>query len=656
MKSGRFLLIFFLVCLVAGTSCTKKTDSGSSGVLQLAWAKVGSTTLVFQGENKDVAADSTITLSFNGQLDTNSAKSGITLKKAGLTQAVRFAWGNDRHVAVMKLGQPLDYLTGYTLQLGSGIRSSSGDAFPGVEYGFTTLAGSMKIDQVTLNGVDFKNPALPKKVGFKSLTIQVKFTRPVDTAGYKSCFVLSGSIPFLYAVSADQKTVTLQNTKQLADVTKYTFDITNTLKSKDGYSFDGFLNSFYTALDSVPKFPVISDDALLTLIQQKTFSYFYDFGHPVSGMARERNSSGDVVTTGGSGFGIMALIVGMNRNFITRGDGLARLGKILNFLETCDRYHGAWPHWINGATGKTVPFTTEDDGADLVETSYMVQGLITMRQYLDAMVPAEKTLADRINVLLGGVEYDWFTRGQNVLYWHWSPDYGWAMNMPIRGYNETLITYVVAATSTTHPILPAVYHQGYAQNGAIKNGNTYFGYVLPLGNGYGGPLFFTHYSFLGLNPKTLQDTYANYSQQNVNQSLINWSYCAQNPRNWVEYSTACWGLTASDNPWGYNAQSPDNDLGVITPTAAISALPYTPEQSMKAIHLFYYQLGNRLWNQYGFYDAFDLTEGWYADSSLAIDEGPIICMIENYRSGLLWNLFMSAPEVSTGLTKLGFTY
>ena len=259
----------------------------------------------------------------------------------------------------------------------------------------------------------------------------------------------------------------------------------------------------------------------------------------------------------------------MDRGFITRDQGLTRLNKILTFLETCDRFHGAWPHWLDGTTGKTVPFTTNDDGADLVETSYMAEGLLTMRQYLNPATPAEQILITRISALTNAIEYDWFTRGQNVLYWHWSPDYGWAMNMQIRGYNETLITYVVAATSTTHPIAPAAYHQGYASNGAIRNGSSYYGYLLPLGESYGGPLFFTHYSFLGLNPKNLVDVYANYWQQNVNQSLINRSYCMENPKNYVGYSGACWGLTACDNPWGYDAHSPTNDLGVIAPTAAI---------------------------------------------------------------------------------------
>ena len=401
---------------------------------------------------------------------------------------------------------------------------------------------------------------------------------------------------------------------------------------------------------------MISDDQLLTLVQEKTFRYFYDFAHPSCGLARERNTSGDIVTMGGSGFGVMALIVGMERGFITRDQGLTRLNKILNFLETCDRYHGAWAHWLNGVTGKTIPFTTNDDGADLVETSYMVEGLMTMRQYLNPAVPAEQSLMDRIDALTDAVEYDWFTRGQNVLYWHWSPDLGWIMNMQIRGYNETLITYIVAATSTTHPITAAVYNQGYAKNGGIRNGNSYYGYTLPLGEPYGGPLFFTHYSFLGLDPRTLQDQYANYWEQNVHQSLINWTYCFTNPKDFLGYSQVCWGLTASDNPWGYDAQSPTNDLGVITPTAAVSALPYTPVQSMNAIRFFYYTLGDHLWGDYGFYDAFDPSEGWWADSYLAIDEGPIVCMIENSRTQLLWNLFMSSPKVEAGLAKLGFTH
>ncbi len=656
MKRGRYLFPLLFLFLLIGWSC-KKAKEANPGVLHLGWAKVGSTTLSQQTANRNMPVDSTITISFNNKLDTGTVRTGIQLVKSDQSNiSCRIIFSSGFTVVTLIPNKQLDYVAGYTLHITSAVRGAAGETFPGSDFVFTTVNGKLKIETITLNGVDFRNPAVPRNVNRQSINIKVTFSDAIDTAACKTRFVMSGNIPLSHDLSADHKTVTLQNTLLLDDITKYSFAITTNLQAANGYTFDGFQNSFYTALDTTPKFPLITDDELLTLIQQKTFRYFYDFAHPSCGMARERNTSGDVVTTGGSGFGVMALVVGMNRNFISRSDGLLRLDKILTFLETCDRFHGVWPHWLNGSTGKTIPFATHDDGGDLVETSYMVQGLLTMRQYLDSGILAENQLIRRINILTAGVEYDWFTRGQNALYWNWSPNYTWEKSFRITGYNETLITYVVAATSSTHPISAAVYHEGYALNGTIKNGKSYYGYILPLGEPYGGPLFFTQYSFLGLNPKNLQDPYANYWQQNVNQSLINWSYCVQNPLNWIGYSANCWGLTASDNPWGYNAQSPTNDLGVITPTAAVSALPYTPEQSLKAIHRFYYVLGNRLWGEYGFYDAFDINEGWWSNSILAIDQGPEICMIENYRTGLLWNLFMSCPEVNAGLTKLGFTY
>ncbi len=401
----------------------------------------------------------------------------------------------------------------------------------------------------------------------------------------------------------------------------------------------------------------LTDEKLLDLVQHQSFKYFYDFGHPVSGLARERNSNLDTVTSGGTGFGLMAMVVGIERGFITRQEGIARFEKVLNFLETCDRYHGVWPHWLNGSSGEVIPFSPKDNGADLVETAFLVQGLITVREYLRDTDTKEKELKERIDTLWQGVEWDWFTQGgQEVLYWHWSPDFGWEMNHAIRGHNETLITYVLAASSPTHSIDSMVYHAGYARDGGIINGSDFYGIRLPLGEELGGPLFFSHYSFLGLDPRNLEDQYANYWEQNVNHTLINRQYCIENPNNYKGYSADCWGLTASDNHKGYSAHSPTNDMGVITPTAAISSIPYTPEYSLEAIRHFYYELGDDLWGEYGFYDSFNLPENWWADSYLAIDQGPIVVMIENYKTGLLWDLFMSAPEIAPGLEKLGFSF
>ena len=624
--------------------------------MKITTVKVGNVELLLQETKKGIRVDSAITIEFTANVDLLSASTNILLKKEDNTEVTcNFSLLKDSKVVKVT---PIKFLTPaiqYNLQILSGIHGRAGEFFQRAEYRFVTVDGKFLLNSISLNGKNFLN-SFPQNIERKKISIEMKFSNPIDTLNYKSCFSFFPDTPLNYDISADKQTLTITTSTELKYYQKYYFNISKELKSTEGFYFNGFSKYFYTAVDSTPKFPLISDDDLLTLIQQKTFSYFYDFGHPSCGMARERNSSGDIVTTGGSGFGVMALIVGMNRGFITRDEGLTRLSKILHFLETCDRFHGAWPHWINGVTGKTVPFSEHDDGGDLVETSYMVEGLMTIRQYLDPNIEQESGLISRIDILTDAVEYDWFTRGQNVLYWHWSADYAWAMNMMIQGYNETMITYVVAATSTTHPITAAVYHSGYAKNGSIMNGNSYYGIKLPLGEAYGGPLFFTHYSFLGLDPRTLHDIYADYWEQNVNQSLINRQYCIANPGNYVGYGSACWGLTASDNPWGYSAQSPTNDLGTITPTAAISAIAYTPEQSMQAIRNFYYTLGDRIWGSYGFYDAFDVSEGWWADSYLAIDEGPIICMIENYRTQLLWNLFMSHPKVNAGLTKLGFTY
>lgn len=417
-----------------------------------------------------------------------------------------------------------------------------------------------------------------------------------------------------------------------------------------------------SAFDASKRPRDLSDEQLLDLVQRQTIRYFWDFAHPVSGLARERSNvaydyGDEVVTTGGTGFGVMALIVGVDRGWLPRDTVAKHLLKMVKFLAKADSYHGVFPHWLNGATGKTIPFSRKDDGADLVETSYLFQGLLCVRQYFNADNNTERELRNRINWLWNDIEWNWHTRGgQEVLYWHWSPNNGWSMNFPVRGFNECLIMYVLAASTPNeqYAVSPSVYHRGWAQSDFFKNGKEFYGIKLPLGFDYGGPLFFSHYSFLGLNPKGLKDRYADYWEQNKNHTLINREHCIRNPKGYKGYSANCWGLTASDTYNGYAAHSPTEDLGTISPTAALSAFPYTPEYSMQALKHFYFNLGDKIWSEYGFTDAFNETKGWYAKSHLAIDQGPIVVMIENHRSGLLWKLFMSIPEVQNGLKRLGF--
>ncbi|MDD5184342.1 MAG: glucoamylase family protein [Paludibacter sp.] len=517
------------------------------------------------------------------------------------------------------------------------------------------------VETVTINSLQVSNSGSAFEVPVDSVVISITFSTEINRSKIdpNKIYIDNGiDTSFILLPENNPKTLTFKVRKRLNYYTSYKVFLLDGenlgVKLIDPYEY-----SFVTVLDPTPKFPVISDDSLLTLVQKKTFDYFWNYAHPTSGLARERYNSGDIVTLGGTGFGIMGIPVAIERGFITRAEGLDRMNKIVNFLSlpTTDKFHGAFPHWMNGTTGKVIPFGTKDNGADLVETAFFMQGLLTVQSYFKNGNTDEKALCANIETLWENVEWNWFQQnGQQKLYWHWSPTYGWDMNMPVTGWNEGLIIYVLAASSPTHPITKSVYDEGWARNGAMKNGKTFYGITLPLGEDKGGPMFFAHYSFLGLNPTHLSDAYANYWQQNTAHAQINYQYCVANPRGNYGYGPNCWGLTASDIPNSYTASSPTNDVGVIAPTAALSSFPYTPVESMRALHFFYYTLGDKIWGNYGFKDAFCLNKHWFADSYLAIDQGPIVVMIENYRTGLLWNLFMQNTDVQSGLTKLGFTY
>lgn len=425
--------------------------------------------------------------------------------------------------------------------------------------------------------------------------------------------------------------------------------------------------------DSLVDWSTATDEELMDEVQSQTFKYFWDFAEPNSGLARERYhpngvyplDDSHIITTGGTGFGVMALLVGIERSFITREEGMQRLSQIVEFLESADRFHGVWPHWLNGETGRVKPFSPNDDGGDLVESSFLMQGLLCVRQYCDPENPFEKKLAAKIDSLWREMDWNWYTNGTDNLYWHWSPNYGFEKNFALHGYNETLITHVLAASSPTHAADPTVYHNCWARNGEIKADDTFYGLDRVLDHYHDndspvGPLFWAAYSYMGLDPRNLEDAYGNYWELNRNQALMHYRYCLRNPNGFGGYGESCWGMTSSYSPKkdhiGYASHRPDRDIGVISPTGAIGVIPYTPIESLAAIRGFFVDYGDLLVGPAGFYDAFRPDSGWVAPRYLAIDQGPIIVMIENHRTGLLWDLFMSCPEVTEGLDRLGFKY
>lgn len=391
-------------------------------------------------------------------------------------------------------------------------------------------------------------------------------------------------------------------------------------------------------------------------LQRNTFEYFWSGSQPNTGFPRDRlRSDGkpihEIASISGIGFAFIAIVVGAYRSWITAADALERANKILSSLGKVKRYHGAFPHFVNAETCELIPFVKFDDGGDLVETAFLMQGLICSREFFSGSTPAERKLQSAVDEFVQAVEWDWYTKGESgPLWWHWSARHAWARNLPIEGWNEALSCYVLAAGSCKYGIDPACYHSGWARDGAILNGNEYLDVRLPLGDPFGGPLFLSQYSFCALDPRGLGDRYcSDYWIQIHAHAEINYLHC----RSRYKYTDG-WGLSACDGPRGYLVNSPVNDSGVIAPTAALSSIPFLPTEAIEAAHQFLHWRGGRLEGRYGLMDSFKPSTGWVSKTHLAINQGPIIAMIENHRSGLLWDLFMGAPETKSGLKRLGF--
>lgn len=644
------MIFLFVAC--------KEESPVVTGDLQLISISVGTEKLSFTDSNLDLPFDQAVVIRFSQAIDITSVSGNIFLYDNNQdTLEVNISFLDSDKTISVNPGENLNQNDSYSIVLGPNLKGKNGESFPGITLFFTTGSLPLNVVSIFIDGKQSVKGSRISDVSFQP-EIEVSFSEEISSFNIQPFISIElGSLTYSFSTKQVSDSVLKVSVSDVLPYYKmFRFKISAALSDEIGTQFKGLTTEFYTQLDSTDKFPVIDDEALLDLVQEETFAYFWDFGHPVSGLSRERNTSDNTVTSGGSGFGVMAIIVGIKRGYISRDEGILRLEKIVDFLGNADRFHGAWSHWLSGSTGEVIPFSEKDDGGDLVETSYMAMGLMVVRQYLNEQDQQEAGLINKINTLLDEIEWDWYTQGENSLTWHWSPTYSFEKNHKIRGWNEALITYIMAAASNTHTISKTVYEQGWGEGNNMINGNEFYNIILPLGRDYGGPLFFEQYSFIGLDPRNLSDQFADYWQQARNHTLINRQHCIINPYNYIAYSGDCWGLTASDGNNGYSAHAPDNDRGVITPTAALSSFPYTPEESMDALKHFYYKLGDRIWGQYGFFDAFNVTENWYATSNIAIEEGPIILMIENYRSGLLWDLFMSAPEIQSGLTKLGFTY
>ncbi|WP_321289405.1 glucoamylase family protein [uncultured Sunxiuqinia sp.] len=507
---------------------------------------------------------------------------------------------------------------------------------------------SILIDQIKA----FKSFAeIPVAVGFSGIGYDshadLSWQHPVENLSYRIYASFDGGQTFEER-SETNADFFLDFVPETARNSSVTYRISTVLESQES----DFAETTVTIRD-------FSDDELLDMIQYYSFLYFWDGAHQTTGMALERsNGSGRTAASGATGMGLMALIVAHERKYKPQSEIKDRVLMILEFLENCERHHGVWSHWYNADTYQTQPFSSDDDGGDLVETSFLAQGLIALKNYFSGTDSKSVQIREKADQLWKEVDWSWYRQeGQNVLYWHWSPNVGFQKNMKIAGWNEALVTYVMAASSPTHSIPKEVYEQGWAKNGNIVNNRTFYNYEIKLAPDWGGPLFFIHYSHLGINSHELKDQYADYWTEYVNTALIHHAYSVDNPGAFENYGPDNWGLTASDDPFGYTAHRPvNNDNGTISPTAALASMPYTPEKSLQALKYFYRERGSELFGKYGPYDAFNDQENWVQEAYIGIDQGPIVVMIENYRTGLLWNQVMKDSDVQAGLDKLGFEY
>lgn len=388
--------------------------------------------------------------------------------------------------------------------------------------------------------------------------------------------------------------------------------------------------------------------------QKAAFTYFYDFAEENSGLAYEGYNHGSkAVTIGGSGFGIMSLIVGAERGWITREQAIERTVKAVRWLGKADRYKGIWSHW-HSPDGKAFPFGNQVEAGDAVETSFLITGLIAAQEYFNGGTELEKEISDSVTSFINTIDWNHYTNGENHLYWIWHTPNN-TYELPVKGWNEGLITYLLALGAPEgHRISKEAYTAGWQSNGGFCNNNREnYGYKLPLGQENGGPLFFAHYSFVGLNPMRMKDNYAFYWQNNVAHAMINRHYCVYEAPSNYQYSANMWGLTACNGigSKGYSARCPGNDDGIIAPTAALASYPYVPFYATQV--LMSMDQIDALQGKYGIGDSYEPAIGQANNNHLAIDQGPIVVMIENYRSGLIWDLVMRSEYIQNCLKMAG---
>lgn len=424
-------------------------------------------------------------------------------------------------------------------------------------------------------------------------------------------------------------------------------------------SLTGGIQSIPTDTITTPAIGPLSDDDFLELVSRTAFDFLWNEANPANGMVRDRSRENSAASVASIGMALTGYGVAADRGWITRDQARERTRTTLNFLWNAPQstapdatgYKGHFYHFLNMQTGRRAG-TNE---LSTIDTALLMAGVLYAAAYFDQDHPDEAFIRDTGKALYDRVDWAWASPRAPRISHGWNPESGF-IPYDYGGYSEAMILYLLALGSTTYPVERQAWEywmSGYRWQSDFLPGRPYVAFA---------PLFGHQYShiwvdFRGRRDAAMRDRGIDYFENSRRATLAQVNYAAANPNRFAGYSANEWGITASDTPTGYRARGAPpayNDDGTLNPTAPGGSYPFTPEESLRALRTMYTTYGRRLWGIYGFRDAYNPTQNWFATDYIGIDQGPILLMIENYRSGSIWQRFMTRPEIQQGLTRAGF--
>lgn len=496
--------------------------------------------------------------------------------------------------------------------------------------------------------------SLVKRTGDLSIVLHWDKNSDANLAGYRVYRSLNSGGPF---VAQSPNLITSPGFCDVAVIngTTYYYYVTALTTSSQE-------SSPSVTISAVPQ-AFTNDDQFLEYVQETAFDYFWYLANPNNGLVPDRTAVGSACSIAAVGFGLTAIGIGVDHGWISRTQAVARVSATLNtFLNGPQGpavsgtigYNGWFYHFLDMNTA--LRYTSFDTELSSIDTALLLGGILYSKQYFDGTNSDETSIRTMADAIFNRIDWNWMARGTDAVAMGWKPTTGFTNFSDWIGYNEGMIIYVLGLGTATSPLPASAWSKwtsGY--NWSTLNGYSFVPFP---------PLFTHQYSHCWIDFRHITDAYMNahdstYFENSRRATLAQRNYCIANPLGRTGYSSTNWGLTACDTPppvnYGVHGAPPAlNDDGTLAPTAPGGSMAFAPEVCLPTLRAMYKQFRTHIWSAYGFKDAFNLNPTWYGPDELGIDEGPIVVMIENYRTQQPWRLFMRNAEVQRGLQRAGF--